>query len=953
MSNSFSRALAAFLVIFGSGTCAAQLADDMIDRGKNATVLVQISHDKQVTLGTAFCIRKSGLFVTTAGAVEKTAIKGSVLRLVVDIGKKTQRILPATVLRQNVDLNLALLEAAGESDLAPLEIGRDTGLLELAEVYALGYPLGTGLTESPRSYPDVTVSPSRITRVSKSTGRVTGIDLEVPILPGASGGPILDTAGHVVGVAVATAGPRTARKPMIPVGTLSTFLAMPGLVFEPPTLDYKDRAVPAVWTIQVQPPIPGEKLPEGLSVDVTVNYQYGQPHTFKAQPAGDGVFQAKFTPVPQDPVRNVSLSVWDGQRFRYEAIVKDDQVSVGNKKFLFSELRYLFPGPTSRVETWKGQVETGPIRGLGKARARVGQTTRTVDLNEAPKLSVGILQPPTPVSAIDTLVQLKQGSKTLVQLRRRTTLADAPSGFPVAASTTTASKTRTIPEPTIGSADPADEKLQLGGRLDVDGIPKGAGKSIRLPSVKIGAARLVPGTDKASESPLVISLDSTISDVITAGGGRFLLLVQNDGHRISVFDVNEAAIVKTIPLASTNALVAGGAHKILVVFPDEGLLQRWDLATFKRDGGGHSLPIDGKIRAIAIGSDSDGPVLAFWVAAVKPQGFDKTWLSLIDLDALKVLRAASADRRGSASYKGFQGLSRSGGALDGVAEGPGSWTHLRASPGGALFTLWNSGAWPITFHTLALHGASLVATSERGPVGYIVPGHDDRIIYTGEGGRLDVDGKPAGGAESPATASNELTVPSADPSYYLSVGGLAAVLARGSGKSIKGAEHVTVSVHATADGARLLSVHAIDEMVDHDRHDLFNKTELTIEKRFHLVPQAGLLITIPNSNDRLVLRRLDLDDAHQAGGEYLVVAGLRSLNASPGEKIATSVVAKSKKGGITCNLADGPDGMTVTPAGEITWSVPKEKKTSAVKAVVSVSDRSGQEVLLPLMIYIK
>ncbi len=143
-------------------------------------------------------------------------------------------------------------------------------------------------------------------------------------------------------------------------------------------------------------------------------------------------------------------------------------------------------------------------------------------------------------------------------------------------------------------------------------------------------------------------------------------------------------------------------------------------------------------------------------------------------------------------------------------------------------------------------------------------------------------------------------------------------------------------------------------MVKHDRHDLFNRTDFTIEKRFHLVPQAGLLITIPNSNDRLVLRRLDLDDAlTQAAKDYLAVAGLRSLNASPGDKIATSVVAKSKKGGITCNLADGPDGMTVAPAGEITWSVPKEQKTSAIRAVVSVSDRSGQEVLIPLMIYIK
>ena len=56
-----------------------------------------------------------------------------------------------------------------------------------------------------------------------------------------------------------------------------------------------------------------------------------------------------------------------------------------------------------------------------------------------------------------------------------------------------------------------------------------------------------------------------------------------------------------------------------------------------------------------------------------------------------------------------------------------------------------------------------------------------------------------------------------------------------------------------------------------------------IDKRFHLVPQAGLLITIPNSHDRLVLRRLDLDEAlNRAGRDYLVVASLRSVNASPG-----------------------------------------------------------------------
>ena len=46
---------------------------------------------------------------------------------------------------------------------------------------------------------------------------------------------------------------------------------------------------------------------------------------------------------------------------------------------------------------------------------------------------------------------------------------------------------------------------------------------------------------------------------------------------------------------------------------------------------------------------------------------------------------------------------------------------------------------------------------------------------------------------------------------------------------------------------------------------------------------------------RLVLRRLDIDEAlNRAGGDYLVIAALRSVIASSGQKIETTVVAKSK-----------------------------------------------------------
>jgi hypothetical protein len=37
-----------------------------------------------------------------------------------------------------------------------------------------------------------------------------------------------------------------------------------------------------------------------------------------------------------------------------------------------------------------------------------------------------------------------------------------------------------------------------------------------------------------------------------------------------------------------------------------------------------------------------------------------------------------------------------------------------------------------------------------------------------------------------------------------------------------------------------------------------NKSDFTLDKRFHLIPEAKVLIVIPPSNDRLILHRVDL-----------------------------------------------------------------------------------------------
>ena len=110
------------------------------------------------------------------------------------------------------------------------------------------------------SYPEISVLPSRISSLARVKGRLDGIGLETRISPGNSGGPVLDGSGKVIGVAVATA-PQSAARPVIPVGRVAEFLAVPGLVFDLPPVAYESRTRPATWTIQMQPSIPAPNCP--------------------------------------------------------------------------------------------------------------------------------------------------------------------------------------------------------------------------------------------------------------------------------------------------------------------------------------------------------------------------------------------------------------------------------------------------------------------------------------------------------------------------------------------------------------------------------------------------------------------------------------------------------------------------------------------------------------------
>lgn len=80
--------------------------------------------------GSGFCIDKSGLFITNSHVVRRAGQGKDDVRLVVDIGLKTQRSIRAKVLRTDDGLDLALLKVDADAGLSALELGKEDSLVE-------------------------------------------------------------------------------------------------------------------------------------------------------------------------------------------------------------------------------------------------------------------------------------------------------------------------------------------------------------------------------------------------------------------------------------------------------------------------------------------------------------------------------------------------------------------------------------------------------------------------------------------------------------------------------------------------------------------------------------------------------------------------------------------------------------------------------------------------------
>ena len=137
-----------------------------------------------------------------------------------------------------------------------------------------------------------------------------------------------------------------------------------------------------------------------------------------------------------------------------------------------------------------------------------------------------------------------------------------------------------------------------------------------------------------------------------------------------------------------------------------------------RPGDEGPFAVRGEIQALAMGSDSDGPLVVAWSPDGPERRFHQVRLSFLDSKTFDVLRADSLGYGRAFGRNGsIRGLSPSGGSLLIGFDRP----QIRAAAGGHLYGIWWPNNSPTSFQTLAVQEATLEANYRTSPTSLSSP----------------------------------------------------------------------------------------------------------------------------------------------------------------------------------------------------------------------------------------
>ena len=194
-------ALAALLINTDSAPADDQIKVDVLKKVKQATVRLRVTQaDGMQVEGSGFFGAGPGLILTNAhvlGMLRPESRKPRKVEIFINSGLPDEKTMIARTVGVDSSSDLAVLAIPAKDAPAFLPVSKGDELTETQQVYVFGFPFGESLGKN------ITVSKSSVSSLRKNDyGLLTKIQVNGGMNPGNSGGPVVDSQGNVVGVAV-------------------------------------------------------------------------------------------------------------------------------------------------------------------------------------------------------------------------------------------------------------------------------------------------------------------------------------------------------------------------------------------------------------------------------------------------------------------------------------------------------------------------------------------------------------------------------------------------------------------------------------------------------------------------------------------------------------------------------------------------------------------------------
>lgn len=832
----------------------AWAADDrrqIIERGKSSTAFVELPDKK--SSGSAFCIHAKGLFVTNNHVI-KNLNDDAKIKLTLDPNSDKQQLIEAKVLRRDSDSDLAILQALGEhKDFTFIPLGDDSQLFETMSITSFGFPFGKGLATTSDQYPDISVNLGRITALRKLNGKLERIQLDASLNPGNSGGPVCNEAGQIVGVVqsgIVASGVNFA----IPVSKLREILEKPKVTFNPMTIAEGQKHSPVDLTLQIEA---FQRPLEAAVIDLEVTAEGAAPRKFNVVKKDKNEYQVSVVPIPA-PAKEKPLIVLGKITFSNGVVqgrFSDQTIKLGENEARLSEIQSIEWDKETTIILHNGKRLTAPATGLTNLLFDVGETQFNVDVTAAKKLETSKLKVTTP-------------------------------------------KTEYVLSIRLGK----EEIFRQTGPLLIEG---------QTINSQVSHAKSRSFSPYEGESQK-IDLPDTITDAVWGGGGRYLILHLKKAKKAAVYDVNRASITKYIPLSSENSLITAGNDKLIIVSSEPNVIERWSLSTLEKETVS-KLPVDGIVKTIAMGYDSEGPLLIHWskMSGTPSTGIAETaFFSFLDISNFEEIIIRGTEVCQSRYRRDV---------------------HIRSSGTGDVFGMWSTSE-TRGMEIMAIVDKKANCNAQNTYAGHIVPNYDGTAILTAFAGvfssELTLKNRPERNlAFAPTTLSRfYVSIPLGDPQAQINT--------RDKNGPLKPA------VYSLSNQNRMIDLPDY-ELGKSEENSIWMKHDFSLDKRVMLIPQANQLVTIPFSSDRLLVKRVDFrTQLDKAGIDYLYVTSVAPRKFLPGRRFEYAIEIASNSKATEFAINSGPEGMSISSTGLITWDVPSDFKDSRVNVIVSIKNDS-------------